>query len=197
MPSDFIRNIFPRRLRHRDGEETVTSQPANKASEKATSCALQGPPPPYASENPTLVDNNKEILSSSPSIQANTPQLFTQPESKLYSIQTCPHATSSFERIQRIVRLPNFKQSYEGLDALTPGSDHRNPFTSGFRLCKPDSGSDLCISELSCPSHLLMHRTAFYIARFVVAGVKDCRDLNRALKKEFQSQKRHSDPDII
>ena len=171
MPSDFIRNIFPRRLRHRNGEETVASQPASKASEKATSCAVQDPPPPYASENHALVDNNKEILSSSPSIQANSPQIFTQPDPKLSSIQICPHATSSFERVQRIVRLPNFKQSYEGLDALTPGSDHRNPFTAGFRLCKPDSGSDLCISEFSFASHLLMHRTVFYIARLFFAGV--------------------------
>ncbi len=164
MPSAFIRNVFPRRLRHRDGEETVTSQAAGQASDKATSCALQDPPPPYASGNLALIDDDKALLLSSPLIQPSTPPVFTQPESKLSardSIQFCPHADSSFERIQRIVRLPNFKQSYEGLDALTPGPDHRNPFASGFRLCKPDTGSDLCISELSFPSRFLAYPTAF------------------------------------
>lgn len=147
MSPNFIRNILPRRLRYRDREETVTSQAAGQASVKATNDALRDPPPSYASGNYAL-DDDKELHSNSSSIRPTDPEVPTQPASKLSScdsIRVCPHATSSFERIQRIVKLPNFKNSYEGLDTLTPGSDHRDHFTSGFRLCKPDSGSNLCI----------------------------------------------------
>lgn len=153
MPSEFIRSIFPKRLRHRDGEEAVTSQAVSQTSEKATNCPLQDPPPPYASDNHAPDDEKEPPLDMSlprPTIAS----VSTQPDPNLSSngsIQFCPHAISSFERIQRIVKLPNFKQSYEGLDALTPGPDHRNPFTAGFRLCKPVSGSALCISEFPVP----------------------------------------------
>ena len=151
MPSDLIRSIFSRRLRYRDDKETVTSQAASNVSEKATSSAsaLHDPPPPYAFEN-LAMNNDKELPSTLSSIQPATAQASTRSGSKLSSrdsIRFCPHATSSFERVQRILRLPNFRDSFEGLDALTPGPDHRSPFTSGFRLCKPDSGSDLSISE--------------------------------------------------
>lgn len=114
-------------------------------------------------------------------LRPTTVQVSTQPDPKPSpggSVQFCPHATSSFERIQRIVKLPNFIQSYECLDALTPGPDHHNPFTSGFRLCKPDSGSDLCISEFSFPSLCLLNRTAFSTARSVTR-VSDYQALNR------------------
>lgn len=149
MPLDFIRSIIPRRLQHRDGEEIFSSLPADQASGKATSCALQDPPPPYASESHAL-DDDKKPFDYPSSIQPATAQISTRSDSKpssCGSIQVCPHATSSFERIQRVVRLPDFKQSYKGLDALTPGPDHRNPFSPGFKVCKPDSGSDLKIGE--------------------------------------------------
>ena len=148
MPSDLIRSILSRRLRYRDDKETVASQAASHVSEKATSSALD-PPPPYAFEN-LAMNNDKELPSTLPSIQPATAQVSTRSDSKLSSsdsIRFCPHATSSFERVQRILGLPKFRESFEGLDALTPGPDHRSPFTSGFRLCKPDSGSDLSISE--------------------------------------------------
>ena len=154
MPSDFIRSIFPKRVRHLDGEEAVTSQAVSQASEKGMSCALQDPPPPYTSDNHHAPNDEKELPLDMSLPRPTIAQVSTQPDLNLSSggsIQFCPHAISSFERIQRIVKLPNFKQSYEGLDALTPGPDHRNPFTSGFRLCKPDSGSDLCISEFPVP----------------------------------------------
>ena len=179
MPSEFIRSIFPKRLRHRDGEEAAITQAVSRASEKATS-ALRDPPPPYASENHAPNDDKEQLLDTS-SPQPTTVQLSTQPgpqPSSGGSVQFCPHATSSFERIQRIVKLPDFIQSHECLDALTPGPDHHNPFTSGFRLCKPDSGSDLCISEFSFPSLSLLNRTAFSTARSVTR-VSDYQALNR------------------
>ena len=153
MPSDFFRSIFPKRQRHRDGEEDETSQAVSQVPEKATSCALQDPPPPYASDNHAPNDE-KELPLDTSSPRPTIAQVSTQPDPNLSpggSVQFCPHAISSFERIQRIVKLPNFKESYEGLDALTPGPDHRNPFTAGFRLCKPNSGSDLDISEFPVP----------------------------------------------
>ena len=182
MPSGFIRNVFPRRLRHGDDEKTLTSQAAGEASDKATSCALQDPPPPYASGNHAVVDDDKALLLSSPLIQPYTPPVFTQPESKLSasdSIQFCPHAISSFERIQRILRLSNFKQSYQVLDALTPGPDHRNSFTPGFRLCKPDTGSDLSISESSFQGATSSCSLLRFNMRNGMLELKDCKDLNR------------------
>ena len=167
MPSGFIRSIFPRRLRCQHVEETVTGQAAGRAPEKATSCVLQDPPPPYAFDNHAK-DGDRELPSESSSIRPTTTEISTQPDSKLLpsvSVRSCPHGTSSFERIQRIVRLQNFKESYEGLDALIPGPAHRDPFTLKFRLCKPDSGSNLDISELNFSSHLLLNHTALGIAR--------------------------------
>lgn len=152
MPSDLIRSIFPKRLRHRDGEEAAATSPAvSQASEKVASCTLQEPPPPYASENHAPNDE-KELPVDTSSSRPTIDQVSTQTDLEMSSdgsIQVCPHAVSSFERIQRIVKLRNFKESYDGLDALTPGPDHRNLFSSGFRLCKPDSGSDLNIRESS------------------------------------------------
>lgn len=168
MPSDLIRSIFPKRLRRRDGgEEAVTSQAVSQGSEKAASCALQDPPPPYASENHAPNDE-KELPLDTSSPRPTIDQVSAQPDSKLSSggsIQVCPHATSSFERIQRIINLPNFKESYQGLDALTPGPDHRNFYTPGLRACKPDSGSDLSIREFSesfPPESYFIHNSIFF-----------------------------------
>ena len=151
MPSDFVRSIFSKRLRHRDGEEAAaTSQAVSQASEKVASCTLQDPPPPYPSEN-NAPNNEKELPLDTSSPRHTIDQASTQPDPKLSyggSIQICPHAVSSFERIQRIVKLPKFKESYVGLDALTPGPDHPKVL-SGFRCCKPDSGSELNIGEFS------------------------------------------------
>lgn len=153
MPSDFVRSIFPRRLRHRDSDETFTSQAADQATEKIKH-ALQDPPPPYAAEDLAIKDDKKLPAkpSSTPSPTTKVSLQLDPVLSSSDSIRFCPHATSSFERIQRIVNLPDFKQSYIGIDALTPGPDHQNPFAPGFRLCMPDTGSNLHIGELSFPS---------------------------------------------
>ena len=189
MPSHFIRSIFPRLLRHRDEEEPVISPVVGQTSDEAKIAGPEDPPPPYTPENQTLDDrkgfvskpsfepsNTAQASSTKPdpkppsydskpspepsnAARASSTQPYSEP-SPSDSIQICPHATSSFERIQRIVRLPNFKDSYKGIDALTPGPGHRDSFA--FKQCEPDSSSDLRISKssfLSEPSHPI--RSAF------------------------------------
>ena len=162
MPSHFFRSSLPSLTRFRSGNTPLTSQAAGQASENETSVALQDPPPPYTSENQAS-DDDKETLCDLTSIRPTTTEIPTQSDLKTSSsdfIRICPHATSPFERIQRIVKLPNFKKSYEGLDALMPGPDHATPpYTSASRQCKPESGSDLSISESSLPSCLVLGRT--------------------------------------
>lgn len=142
MPSNLVRGIFSRRA---DAEETIGRQATGQASEEPKIRALQDSPPPYTSENRVL-DSGK--VKASPD-RSDTAQMSTQPASEMSpidTIQLCPHATSSFERIQRIMRLPNFKECYHGIDALTFGPNHRGFYTVGTRLCKPDSGSSASIS---------------------------------------------------
>ena len=54
-------------------------------------------------------------------------------------VQLCPHEFLSFDRLQRILALPNFKQSNEGIDAL--GSryieQHVHAPLDPFRSCEP------------------------------------------------------------
>ena len=41
-------------------------------------------------------------------------------------VQICPHETLSFDRLQRIANLPNFKSNGKKIDVLTPASDHHH-----------------------------------------------------------------------
>ena len=55
-------------------------------------------------------------------------------------IQICPHETLCFERMQRILSLPGFKESYKGIEALgsTVVPHHGRSSTFGTRECKPE-----------------------------------------------------------
>ena len=57
---------------------------------------------------------------------------------KTCSVQICPHETLSFERMKRIVNLPNFKSGRDKIGAFTnaPGR-HHVPSSSGTYRCKP------------------------------------------------------------
>lgn len=58
-------------------------------------------------------------------------------DSKTSCVQICPHDNLSFERMKRIVRLPNFKFNKTIISAFTKNPSHHASSVAGIILCKP------------------------------------------------------------
>ena len=68
-------------------------------------------PPPYTDDkNGGLFGNEKSSTASG----------------QERSVHICPHETLSFDRLERIANLPNFKTNGKKIDVLTPASDHHH-----------------------------------------------------------------------
>ena len=96
-------------LFHKRTKERERSKPALDASMK--SVENHELPPPYSPGH------------TSPGLHKEKSQA-TQDSDGV--VQICPHETLSFDRIQRLTNLPNFKLNGKKIDALTPTSEHHH-----------------------------------------------------------------------
>lgn len=99
-----ILSLFHRRTKEKENKKPTPNISRNFAESHEL-------PPPYSPGH------------ISPSLQKEKSQA-TQDLAGV--VQICPHETLSFERLQRITNLPNFKQNGKKIDALTPTSEHHH-----------------------------------------------------------------------
>ena len=94
-------------------------------------------PSPSASISERPVTNNLDTGTSQKPTSAENKDS-NKNDIKSCSVQICPHETLSFERMKRIVHLPDFKDARDKIGAFTKAPGHHHALCSeGIYRCKP------------------------------------------------------------
>ena len=118
MAPALLKKLFKRSSQSTDNEELLLPSPSARSSETVVTKNLETD----TSKKPTSVENKDS----------------EKHDIKTCSVQICPHETLSFERMKRIVNLPNFKYGRDKIGAFTnTPSHHHVPSRAGTYRCKP------------------------------------------------------------
>lgn len=144
-----MRKVFEKVFQKTEGRNDAAS--TSSRGDSVTMVGSRAPtPPPMYTEASMIVEQREIAHEPVLSLPTNGKEAAIEPvpsPSPPQPVETfvrlCPHETLSYERMQRILVLPGFKQSYEGIDALrgtTIGHTRRPPtFT---HVCHPRHDSD-------------------------------------------------------
>lgn len=172
-PPGILGSLLPRRIRSRflGGASPLSDHPHGLCSQADSPL----------SDHPHGPSSHADTPSSGPSSDEKPP---VAPRSRPCCVQMCPHEIISFERLQRILSLPGFKESYRNLEALAAGPDHELDSYSPNRVCKPRqtkfSGLET-FSEYSFSATSLVLNTRWYVPKIT----KESHCSSRSALQEF------------
>ena len=119
MAPALLKRLFERPSQRTDYERLLLASPSARSSETLVSKDLDTG---TSKKKPTSAENKDS----------------DEHDIKTCSVQICPHETLSFERMKRIVQLPNFKYARDKIGAFTKAPSHHHVLSSeGTYRCEP------------------------------------------------------------
>ena len=126
MAPAFLKKLFKKSPQHTDHEKLLPPSLGAKSSETVVPKNLDT----GTSKKPTSAENKNN----------------NKHDIKTWSVQICPHETLSFERMKRILHLPDFEDGKEKVGAFTKAPDyHHVPSSAGTYRCKPYPKAFSCL----------------------------------------------------
>ena len=137
MPS----RLFKQMLERLKGTDSVVDKESSslmsrlKSDSTVDSTSTSSPllPPPTYSDASCSINYVSQPMAAPPIVRTQV-------------IQLCPHETMSFERLQVILDLPNFKKGFRSIDAsgATTVPQHSRSSADSSRMCKLDKNHSKC-----------------------------------------------------
>lgn len=101
----------------------------------------EGNPSPTPSISSSITLTPQEEISTQVSREEQYETVHEENPPPEEHVRLCPHETLSFERAQRIARMPGFRDSFKSIDAFTATAQPyhvQDSISWGKRLCKPN-----------------------------------------------------------